>query len=571
MKTHTATILFIDFPGFAVLSEQYSSKDFNTLLQEHYKIADTTIRLHQGLLSNFSGDSFMAVFISQKSEAKSILSSIEATIEIKERFETFIADKKLKTQIGFKAGIAFGDAIVEEFGTNDKKHVTVMGKAVGFATRLREFAQDGQVLVNGDIFESVENQFNLQKLEPLPIRGSKESLPVFELKERKRINIHSGEFAKRKISSEMVGRYNEVETLEKQIKKLIIGEGSIVNIIGKAGIGKSRLTEEIKAQALIRKVALLEGRALSIGNSLSFHPIIHIIKSLSNISEEDTPAVSAKKLHASILKGSKEKAIEIFPFIATMMGLPLEGKAKERVSGIEGEALEKLILKNLRDLITAIANKRPVIIMVEDMHWADSSSISFFESLFKLSTKNQVMFINVLRPGYEETGDYILKYLKENLSDYCININIEALKKTESQELICNLLHKVSLPTEITEMIIRKTEGNPFFIEEIIRSFIDDGIIEIKNNEFHITDKIHEADIPETINEVILSRVDKLDEKTKDLLKTASVIGRNLAILLKNTDHFDPEMSLGSGNAQGIESGAYPTTRSIGFNLKLGI
>ncbi|MCF8374508.1 MAG: AAA family ATPase [Bacteroidales bacterium] len=527
MESTSFTVLLIELPGFAMLSIQSSSKELNILLKEVYEISDSTVRLHQGTIFNFSGDHFSVVFNSSKSGAASALSAIEAVNEFKERLNAWFKDKKLSADFSVKAGIALGDAIVEEFGTADKKHVTVMGEALSFATRLREFAEEGQVLVNEDVFEAAKDHYNFQKLEPLPIRGSKKSLPVFELKDKKRAKLTPETFSERRIASEMVGRNAEVEALEGCIKKLIAGKGSVVNIIGKAGIGKSRLVEEMKAQAFMSKVRLLEGRALSMGKSLSFHPITHIIKSWAGISEEDPPAVSSKKLQTSILRGAKDQADEIFPFIATMMGLPLQGKAKDRVAGIEGEALEKLILKNLRDLITSAATIRPLIIMIEDMHWADSSSISFLESLYKLAPKNRVMFINVLRPGYEETGDYILKYLEETLPDDHQNIIIEALVETESKELIGNLLNRISLPAGVTNMIIRKTEGNPFFIEEVIRSFIDDGIIETKGKEFRITEKISQANIPETINEVILSRVDKLDEKTKDLLKTASVIGRN--------------------------------------------
>jgi tetratricopeptide (TPR) repeat protein len=210
-----------------------------------------------------------------------------------------------------------------------------------------------------------------------------------------------------------------------------------------------------------------------------------------------------------------------------MMGLPLEGKYKERVKGIEGEALEKLILKNLRDLIIAATKDKPRIYMIEDMHWADSSSLTLFESLYKLSQQYPVMFINVMRPGYKDTGDYILKYLVDNFPGDHITINVSPLENADSGLLIRNLLHNIKLPADINEMIIRKSEGNPFFIEEIIRSFLDDGIIEVEHNGFRFTEKINEVNIPETINEVILSRVDKLDEKTKELLKTASVIGRN--------------------------------------------
>jgi predicted ATPase len=331
----------------------------------------------------------------------------------------------------------------------------------------------------------------------------------------------------RKIVSEMVGRGREAELLESLIKKLIGGKGSLVNIVGKAGIGKSRLMDEIKVQPIMEKVLLLEGRAMSTGQNLSFHPITNLIKSWAGITEDDIPSASSEKLFQGIKLNTPEQADEIYSYLATMMGLPLEGKYKERVKGIEGEALEKLILKNLRDLIISATKNKPRIYLIEDMHWADSSSLTMFESLYKLSQKYPVMFINVLRPGYKETGDYILKWLVDNLPGDNITITVSPLEEKESGELISNLLKKNSLPEKVAATIIRKTEGNPFFIEEVIRSFLDDGIIEIKEKEFIVTERINEVNIPETINDVILSRVDKLDEKTRELLNTASVMGRN--------------------------------------------
>jgi predicted ATPase len=167
------------------------------------------------------------------------------------------------------------------------------------------------------------------------------------------------------------------------------------------------------------------------------------------------------------------------------------------------------------------------VILLEDIHWADKSSLLFLESLFRMVKEHPILFINILRPGYKETGDYLLNYLDEQLPDHHETLILESLNDHESGELIKNLLSKKILPSEVNELIIRKTQGNPFFIEEIIRSFIDTGIVEIHENEFRITEKIHTVDIPAGINDVILARIDKLDEKTRELLKTASVIGRN--------------------------------------------
>jgi class 3 adenylate cyclase len=525
MPSQPITVLYAELPGIADLSEKLNADRLQVLLGELQEMANATLRLHGGRISQFLGDSFYAIFPGQKTEALSSVLAIETAIEFKERLEILTEEMDLSQSIGFKSAIVKADAVITEL--DDSGKITIMGQAMTYAHRLKDFAVKGQVLTDGTIYEESKDRFDFLQLEPLPVRGSKEPLEVYELKGKRRLKLKIDSSSQRRIFSEMVGRTNEMELVEGQVKKLLSGKGAVVNIIGKAGIGKSRLVAELMAQDYMEKAAVLEARALSIGQNLSFHPIVEIIKSWAGISEEDTVTISSEKLYQSIQKTAAEHVEEIFPFIATMMGMALSGEAKKRVESIEGDPLEKLILKNLRDLIIKAASLQPLIIMIEDMHWSDSSTITFLESMFKLVRTNQVMFINILRPGYEKTGDHLLKYLEENLKENHLNIFINALTGKESNTLIDNLLQKVPLPPDINDMIIRKTEGNPFFIEEVIRSFIDEGVVEVQGNRFRVSDKIHEVNIPETINDVILSRVDKLDEKTKELLKTASVIGRN--------------------------------------------
>lgn len=528
MPSQTATILTAEFPGFAELSGKLEAGQLQLLLRELDELAGSTVRLHQGVVSNFTGDSFRAVFTAQKSGLPTGMSALEACQEFRERMESLLEERKLPKSVGFKAGIVTGETIITGLDEKDKGRVTVMGQAVTLAGRLKDLAEkDSQVLTDGNVFEEAKERFDFYHLEPLPVRGSKEPMEIYELKREKRSRLNLDATSERKIASDMVGRSSEMEKLEGLINNLSAGRGSIVNIVGKAGIGKSRLVAEVKVQPVMETVLMLEGRALSTGQNLSYHPIMNLIRSWAGITEEDIPARASEKLQKGIMGIAPDQSDEIFAFLATMMGLPLTGKYSERVKGIEGEALEKLILKNLRDLIVAATKDKPRIYLIEDMHWSDSSSLTMFESLYKLSLNHPVMFINVLRPGYKETGDYILKFLVDQFPYNHTTIHVNPLEEEECENLIKNLLREKLLPGEIQKTIIRKTEGNPFFIEEILRSFLDEGIIEVKENHFVVTDKINEVNIPETINEVILSRVDKLDEKTKELLKTASVIGRN--------------------------------------------
>ncbi|MBN2174333.1 MAG: AAA family ATPase [Bacteroidales bacterium] len=522
-----ATILYAEITGFDDLSQKIPFPEITQLMNKCYEIIGSVLSLYGGMIEKYSGCSITAAFGIPEFTEKTPANAVSSAMELQNKVDDLNQNTELPSLIGIKAGIQTGSVLVGKIGTGEKIQNSLMGETVTLASRICDIAETGQVLTCQETWESTKDKFEFLVLEPVPVKGTKKPLPVFEVKGRKKAPATIGLQSGRSINSEMVGRENEYRYLEKQFMQLINGRGSIIEITGKAGLGKSRLVAELKESELVKKVALFEGRAISNGRNMSFHPIIQIIKSWAGIAEADLHEESLKKLETSIRRVYPEAFDEIFPFVATMMGYRLDGKAKERMKGIEGEALENLILKNLRDLLSRAASLRPVVILIEDAHWCDISSVIFLESLVKLVRKHRIMFVVIYRPGYMETGERVSRYLKENLRDHCLSINIAPLSIDQSDELIKNLIHHASLPAEINQLIIERSAGNPFFIEEVIRSLIDEGMIEVKNNQFILTENIKYANIPESIDNVLLSRIDRLDEKTKELLKTASVIGRN--------------------------------------------
>jgi len=276
----------------------------------------------------------------------------------------------------------------------------------------------------------------------------------------------------------------------------------------------------------MKQVTLLEGQAISMGRNLSFHPIIDLLKHWAGISEEDVEQISFAKLDRAIRGVHPDEADEILPFVATLMGMKLSGKYVNRVKGIEGEALEKLIFKNIRALLIKGSELRPMILRIEDLHWSDTSSIELLSSLFRLAKGHRILFLNFFRPGYGETGDRVTKTVKEDFSDISTEIALHPLDENESSILISNLLNIKGLPQSLKGQITGRAGGNPFFIEEVVRSLIDEGAVVKKGDAFEVTGKINTVTVPLTINEVLMSRIDRLDEETKNLIKTASVIGR---------------------------------------------
>jgi hypothetical protein len=276
--------------------------------------------------------------------------------------------------------------------------------------------------VTRDTFKLTEELFQFDALGEKEIKGKKKPVFVYKHLSAKE-DVHRPRLGfERMIYSDMVGRDKEFNRLQLQVMKVINGEGSIVNIIGEAGIGKSRLMAELKGCDVIKKVTLLEGRAISMGRNLSFHLIISLLKEWAQIREDDSATIALSKLETAIRRVDPEGMQEVFPFVATLMGMKLSGRYAERIKGIEGESLEQLILKNIRDFLIKATELNPLVLVAEDIHWADTSSIELMESLFPLVKSQRILFVNVFRSGYRETGERIIKSIEERLPEYYTEI-----------------------------------------------------------------------------------------------------------------------------------------------------
>ena len=520
-----ATVLCAEILGYAEMLEDIEPDDAASLAGRCFEIFRFLEEKYDAKVDRISDNKLMALFGVPRAIEDGPKKAVNAAIELRNTIQEFNQREKIKNPLEIRVGINTGMVIAGAIGPGEEKGLTVMGDTVHLAGHLKDLSGRGKIYVGSLTFRYTRDEFEYKSLKAIDFRDKKEA--VFELLSQKEKIYREILPADRRIYSEMVGRENELDHLRLQVLKVINGQGSVVNVIGEAGIGKSRLIAELSRRDEIKKVTVLRGRALSMGKNLSFHPIIDILKSWSGIDERDSPSESVRKLERNVRSIFLEGAAEIFPFLAVLMGMKLTGAYGERIRGIEGEALEKLILKNLRELFTKAAGQKPLVVVIEDLHWADLTSIAFLESLYKLAGNHRILFINVFRPGYEETSERILRTIRSRYGDFYSEIVLESLDETQSEVMINNLLKAKGLVPKVRELVVRKTGGNPFFIEEVVRSFIDHGVVEIRDGRFRITEKIESVVVPENIHEVLMARIDRLDEDTKSLLKIASVIGRN--------------------------------------------
>lgn len=521
------TVMCIEIVGYAELLESMDTEEVAFLMSRCFKIFGF-IETKYGVRVDKPSENSLTIFFGVPTAVEDApKKAINAAIEIRNKIHRFTKNENLPFPLNVRIGINTGMVITGVMDDAEKKNFTIIGEAVNVASHLKDLSGTGRIYVGPLTHKYTQEEYKYKPLKAITLKGKPGPVPVFELLSEQEKIHRIGLGMDRAIHSDMVGREKELNRLHLHLMKVINGEGSIVNVIGEAGIGKSRLILELTKKDEIAKINLLKGRALSIGKNLSFHPITDILKKWSDIEEKDNSREAVQKLEKAIRRIYPEGTDEIYPFISTLMGMKVAGEHAERLKGIEGEALEKLILKSLRELIEKIAEDKPLVIIFEDLHWADQTSVKFLESLYRLANNNPILFINVFRPDYRDTSKRILRTVKSRYEDFCSEIYLESLDENQSEILINNLLKIKGLSPSIKDIVIKKTGGNPFFIEEVMRSFIDDGVVEIKDGKFRVTKKVDSVIVPDTINEVLMTRIDKLDEETKSLLKIASVIGRN--------------------------------------------
>ncbi|MDX1701074.1 MAG: AAA family ATPase, partial [Melioribacteraceae bacterium] len=494
------------------------------LLNRFYDMFAKVIEKYAGRIDKNDNGKIRVFFGAPVASENSQKEAVNAAIEIRNNIDEINSNQTIPIEL--KIGIDSGTVIAGTIGTEGNKNYTVFGKPVNNVTQYLNKCNVSQILVGSQTYKLTKNEFKYNESPSLLFANSNEELKIYDLLSEREIVSRPRLAMERQIYSKMVGRDNELETIRSRIIKLIDGQGIIINLIGEAGIGKSRLKVEFRNLEEIKNVTLLEGRSLSIGKSLSFHPLTDIMKNWAGIAEDDKLSESHRKLENLIFDIYPQNAEEVFPFVATMMGIKLSGKFAERITGIKGDALERLIQKNFRDFFGYASRQNPIIFVMEDLHWADATSIEFLNSLYRLAQDNPIMFVNIFRPNYENSR-MILDSINNRYNSLYSNIYLDALDDKYGNSLINNLISIENIDTRIIDLIYTRSGGNPFFIEEIIRSLIDEGAIVKRGNNFTTTDKIHTISIPETINEVIMCRVDRLDPTLKSILKKASIIGRN--------------------------------------------
>ena len=552
------TVLFADMENFTPLVEKLGPEEAFIIMDQVYEILIHRVHDFEGTVNEMTGDGVMALFGApialEDAPQRAIRSALAVHQEIA-RFSDRMKQEKGIPQIKMRIGIHSGPVVVGALGNDLRVEFKAVGDTVNLASRIQNLAASGTTYVSEDTFKLTEGLFRFESLGPKEIKGKERSVQIYQViapsSRRTRFDVN----AERGLTP-FVGRTRELENLLDGLDRAKAGRGQAFSLIGEAGVGKSRLLYEFHKAVTNEDIVFLEGKCLSYGRGAAYHPIIDILKSTFNINETDKD----QKIREKVTNGLEIFKIDVassLPYLLELLSVKDSGMEKIPLSP---EGKKDKIIEILKQISLRGSEIRPLIMAIEDIHWVDKSTEDALKYMLEIIPGTGILLIFTYRPEYVHTW---------GRKSYHNQLTLNRLSNRESLEMACNLLGDDQIDREIEEMILSRTEGIPFFIEEFIKSLKDLRIIEKQNGAYKLTKGSKTITIPSTVQDVIMARVDALSEGAKEIIRTGSVIERefNHELLKKVTDLPEHELlsnlSILKDSELIYERGIYPDSTYI--------
>ncbi len=525
------TILFCDVTGSTSLAEQMDPEEWRGIMNSAFKRLNESIDRYDGTVARLMGDAILAFFGAPMAHEDDPERAVLAGLEILSSVAPLRAQLKNERGLDFnvRVGINTGLSVVGEVGSDIRGEYTAMGDAVNLAARMEQTASPGTIQIAEDTYHHVSNLFEIEPLGSIRVKGKSQAVKTYRVLHSKAETHRRRGLDDMGLSSPIVGRDGELGTLKKSLQRLRVdGEGGLVLIYGEAGIGKSRLKDELRMIAG-KGFYWLEGSSVAYSQNLSYWPFQEMLRDFAGITEEDEEVEAWSKFEASITRLHGESAGEILPYLASLLVLEVREPYLEKVRYLDAEDLGRQVYLSSPRFFERLAQERSLVLVFEDLHWMDDASARLLEHLLALINRAAILIIGLSRPESGSAGERLGELARQNYKDRITEIRLSALPEEASYTMVENLLAVADLPSPLRKSILSRAGGNPFFLEEVVRSLIETGAVarDSKTGRWHATELSESLQLPDTIQGLILARVDRLADEVKGVLRTASVVGRS--------------------------------------------
>jgi class 3 adenylate cyclase/tetratricopeptide (TPR) repeat protein len=512
------TVLFCDITNSTSLAERLGPETMHGLLSQFFELALSEIHRYEGTINQFLGDGFMALFGAPIAHEDHAWRAILAAVGLRQRLAEGSLGAPYGVEVALRMGLNTGQVIVGVIGDNLRMDYTAVGDTTNIAARLQSAAVPGQIMLSEATHRLVAGNCTVRALGAFSLKGKHEPVHAWEVLAirgtRTRLEIET-----ERGLTPFVGRERELHTLRDCFVQAQAGHGQVVFLMGEAGIGKSRLLVEFHQRLAVENCLWLHGRCLSYGRGMPYLPIIGLVKHAFQIDVgDDNTTISAKIEHGITSLG--EALSSAIPHVKNLLSVP---PGDNTIEHMDAQQRRLALFEALRALVLRLGRDQPLILLVEDLHWIDTTSEDALRYLADSIAAARVVLLLTYRPGYHNPfGE----------RTYFTRLVLPTLTTHESLSLAEGLLTTSALPAELRALLTQKAEGNPFFLEEILKALLEAHTLTSHGGRYILTQPLAVINIPETVQDVLMARIDRLAELPKKTLQLASVIGREFTVLL---------------------------------------
>jgi class 3 adenylate cyclase len=503
------TVLFADVKGSMDLAESVDAEQLHRIMDRFFEILADGVHRFEGTVNQYTGDGIMALFGAPLAHEDHAQRACLSALALRDALRQFANELRLEHGLSFatRMGLHSGDVVVGKIGDDLRMDYTAQGQTVNLAARMEQIAEPGEAYLTERTARLVQGYMELEDLGTAKVKGAADPVGIFALrglgKVRTRLDV-----SRARGLSRFVGRDAELTTIETAFERASEGQGQVVGVVAEAGTGKSRLCFEFLEQARSRGVTTLEGYGVPHGASVPMLPMLQLQRAAFGIEDGDSDQQAREKIAGRLLLRDESMA-DTLPILFELMRVPDPEEQRDRI-----------VADLVRRLVHTRSDREPAILLLEDLHWFDESSDRLVEHLVQAVPGTRTLLLLNFRPGY--SADWMQQ-------SYYQQIALQPLGPAELRVLLESLLGSDASLGDLADRIQDRSSGNPFFTEELVQALVETGALEGAPGRYRLTAPESRLEMPPTVQAVLSARMDRLGEREKHVLQSASVIGRSFS------------------------------------------
>jgi class 3 adenylate cyclase/tetratricopeptide (TPR) repeat protein len=526
------TVLFADLKGSMELLADRDPEEARKLLDPVLERMMEAVHRYEGTVNQVMGDGIMSLFGAPLAHEDHAVRACYAALRMQESVKRYAEGvfRSFGVPVQIRVGLNSGDVVVRAIGSDLHMDYTAVGQITHLAARMEQMAQPGAILLTPETLALAEGFVQVFSRGPVPVKGLTTPIEIFELVSASPVRSRLHAAASRGLTR-FVGRDAEIELLRHALGRAGEGHGQLVAIVGEPGVGKSRLVWEFTHSHRSQGWLVLEAASVSYGQATTYFPVIELLRRYFGIEPHDDGRKIVEKVTGKLLSLDRALEATLPPFVS-LLDVPVESPEWAR---LDPPRRRQQTMDALKRLLVRESQMQPVLLVVEDLHWIDSETQAWLDLLVEsLPTARLLLLVNY-RPEYRHG------WARET---YYQQVRLDALPATSAQELLDALLGTDPGLAHLQRLMIERTQGNPFFLEESVRALVEMRALTGERGAYRLVGPIQSLQLPATAQAILAARIDRLAPGDKRLLQAAAVVGKDVPFGLLQAIAEEPEESV---------------------------